>query len=382
MRRICQSDLVLNAPLPWSLFDENGNLLLREGYVLSIPRHINALLERGAFALELPAQDADPSTLTLPECHVLPQAGDSVFERADSLAMTLKRLHAHLQAGSLKMELRLVVQGLAHGIVEACNEDADALLAALHLTRQHPYLVIQQLLGATLVDMVARELPLDEPTRLSLLCAALTRDLSLLPLQPVLDKQDGPLTYPQLEQMRSHPERAVQLLLEMGITDMLWLDLVQQHHERMDGSGYPHALRGAAILPGARLLAIADSYAAMVTPRSNRVEQSPHEALKTLFQDNTQRYDDPLLQQFLKTLTMYPPGMLVKLANGESAVVRSRYGLNDALDLWCLYDSSSMPVLRPQWRDANDPAHEIAGTLRVEECRSAALVLKRLWMQS
>ncbi|WP_370682066.1 HD-GYP domain-containing protein [Comamonas sp. GB3 AK4-5] len=382
MRRIRQSDLVLNEPLPWPLFDENGNLLLREGYVLSIPRHINALLERGAFAPDLPANDADQPTLALPECHARPQAGDPVFERADTLAMTLKRLHAHLQSGSLKAELRPVVLGLAHGIVDACNEDADALLAALHLSRQHPYLVIQQLLGATLVEMAARELPLDEPTRLSLACAALTRDLSLLPLQAQLDKQDGALTTPQIEQVRSHPERSASLLLEMGVTDTLWLELVRQHHERIDGSGYPHALHGDAILPGARLLAIADSYAAMVTPRPNRPGQFPREALKSLFQDRARLYDDPLLQLSIKTLTMYPPGMLARLANGEFAVVRSRNRHNDSLDLWSLYDSSGMPILQPQRRDSNDPAHDITGTLRVEECRSAALVLKRLWMQS
>ena len=44
MRRILQSDLVLNEPLPWPLYDEDGNLLFREGYVLSIPRHILSLI--------------------------------------------------------------------------------------------------------------------------------------------------------------------------------------------------------------------------------------------------------------------------------------------------------------------------------------------------
>ena len=48
MRRIRQSDLALNKPLPWPLYDADGHLLLREGYVLSIPRHIDALLARGA----------------------------------------------------------------------------------------------------------------------------------------------------------------------------------------------------------------------------------------------------------------------------------------------------------------------------------------------
>ncbi|MBD9534050.1 HD domain-containing protein [Comamonas sp. CMM01] len=382
MRRILQSDLVLNEPLPWPLYDEDGNLLFREGYVLSIPRHINALLARGAYAPEPPPDPSQQPTLALPECAVAVPTSDPVFIRADRLAMTLKRLHAHLQAATLKTELRPVILGLAHGILDACDEDADALLAALHLDRQHPYLVIQQLLGATLVEMAARELGLAESDRLSLACAALTRDLSLLPVQAQLDQQAGALTPQQAALVRSHPDRSAALLAEMGVTDALWLELVRQHHERFDGSGYPRGLSGDAILPGARLLAIADSYAAMVTPRPNRAGQFPRDALKALFLDRVRLYDDPLVQLSIKTLTMHPPGTLVRLANGEFAVVRSRQKLNESIDLWSLYDSSGMPILRPQYRDSTDPAHDITGSLRVEDCRSAALVLKRLWMQS
>lgn len=381
MRRIRQSDLVLNEPLPWSLYDEDGNLLLREGYVLSIPRHINALLARGAFAPEPAVEATSSPTLEIAECTVQAEVVDPVFLRAERLAMTLKRLHAHLQASTLQTELCPVVLGLAHGILDACKDDADALLAALHLDRQHPYLVIQQLLGATLVEMAAREMGMEEPARLSLACAALTRDVALLPVQVQLDQQAGALTLQQTELVRLHPERSAALLCEMGVTDALWLELVRQHHERVDGSGYPRGLVGEAILPGARLLAIADSYAAMVTPRPNRVGQFPREALKALFLDRVRLYDDPLVQLSIKTLTMHPPGTLVRLVNGEFAVVRSRQRINESIDLWSLYDRSGMPILRPQRRDSTDPAHDIAGALRVEECRSAALVLKRLWMQ-
>lgn len=381
MRRILQSDLVLNEPLPWPLYDEDGNLLLREGYVLSIPRHINTLLERGAYAPLPPIEAVEQPTLLLPECNATLSTADPVFVRAERLAMSLKRLHAHLQAATLRTELHPVVLGLGHGILDACQEDADAMLAALHLDRQHPYLVIQQLLGATLVEIAAGELGLDTSERLSLACAALTRDLSLLPMQAQLDQQAGALTPQQAAWVHSHPERSASLLAEMGVKDSVWLELVRQHHERYDGSGYPQGLRGDAILPGARLLAIADSYAAMVTPRPNRAGQFPRDALKALFLDRVRLYDDPLLQLSIKTLTMNPPGTLVRLANGEFAVVRSRKKHNESIDLWSLYDSNGMPILRPQYRDSTDPAHDITGSLRVEDCRSAALVLKRLWTQ-
>lgn len=384
MRRIRQNDLVLNEPLPWPLYDEHGNLLLREGYVLSIPRHINSLLVRGAYT-PLPAADtpAPSATAELAECTAPPPAaGDPVFVRTHTLALMLKRLHVHVQAQSLQTALRSVVQGLAQGLISASTQDPDALLAALHLERQQPYLVVQQLLGAALADIVACEMGLDASARLSLACAALTRDLALLPVQAQLDQQSGPLTPEQTALVRLHPHSAATWLASQGVDDARWLELVRQHHERLDGSGYPHALRGDAIVPAARLLGIADSYAAMVTPRANRVGQFPRDALKALFLERNRLYDDALLQLSIKTLTMHPPGTLARLANGELAVVRSRQKPNEPMDLWSLYDSNGMPILRPQQRDATAPAHSITGALRVEECRSAALVLKRLWMQS
>lgn len=379
MRRIRQSDLVLNDPLPWPLFDEHGNLLLREGYVLSIPRHIEALLERGAFAPDLP-EDADLPPIA-PELPANLPAADPVFARADTLALALKRLHSHLQASSLQTALAPLVHMLAQGIMDACSDDADALLAALHLNRQHPYLVVQQLLGVTLVEMIAREMGMPDDQRLCLACAGLTRDISMLSVQLQLDQQTAALSPQQTALVRNHPEHSAKMLVSMDITDPLWLNLVRQHHERVDGSGYPHGLQGQSILQGARILGIADSYAAMVTPRPNRQGQLPRDAMKDLFLNRVGLYDDPIVQLAIKTLTMHPPGTLVRMANGELGVVRSRKKLHDSLDLWSLYDSRGMPILRPERRDTTLPAHEITGFLRVEECRSAELVLKRLWMQ-
>ena len=389
MRRVLPSELTLDKPLPWPLYDEYGNLLLREGYVISIPRHLDSLLKRGAYVQTTPsvkpgyidnAANALESEFVF-RAKPVPRV-QPVFSRAEALAQTLKRLHAHILGSTLQAELRTIVRSLANSIIQACSEDADALLAAFHLDRQSPYLVIQQLLGCALTEIAAREMGLDQQTRLSLACASLTRDIALLPWQAQLDMQTGGLDPEQNALIRAHPLRSAEILAEQGVDDPLWLELVRQHHERIDGSGYPHALQGNAILTGARLLAIADSYAAMVTPRPNRSGQFPKDALKSLYQQRSSLYDEELLRVSVGTLTALPPGTIVRLANGELAVIRTRQRKGVPPDIWTLYDKSGMPVMTPQRRDANDPAYAITGVMRVEECRSATLVLKRLWTQS
>lgn len=393
MRKVMPSELILNQPLSWSIYDGHGNLLLKAGHVISIAKHINNLVVRGAYTeAPLPARrpqavdptdprGTDPVTSFQPgmppRFHPL-----SVFTRVDALAMTLQRLHTHLLAGSLQVRLSTVVRSLAHAIMEAGTDNTDALLAACHLDRQHAYLVVQQLLSTALADITARAMGMDDSTRLSLLCAALTRDIALLPVQLQLDKQTTPLDAEQTALLRGHPERTTHLLSSMGVDDPLWLDFVRQHHERLDGSGYPGALQGDAILSGSRVLAITDSYAAMVTPRPNRVGQFPKDALQALHAQRNQRYDEAILQLSAAALTEHPPGTLVRLGNGEVGVIRTRKKVQGQPDLWLLYNQNGMPSMRPKWCDASDPAYAITSILRVEDCRSADLVIKRLWSQT
>lgn len=393
MRKVMPSELLLNQPLPWSIYDGHGNLLLKAGNVISIAKHINALIVRGAYTeAPLPRRRPEASNPTDPRAgdpvtslqagigpreHVL-----SIFARVDALAMTLERLHKRLQENSLQAQLAPVVRSLAHAVMEASKDNPDALLAACHLDRHHAYLVVQQLLSTVMAEITARAMRMDDAARLSLVCAALTRDIALLPVQQQLDTQTAPLEPAQITMLHSHPQRTMEILMGMGVDDPLWLSCVHQHHERQDGSGYPRALQGEAILSGARVLAIADSYAAMVTPRPNRVGHLPKDALQTLQAQGAQLYDTAILQLFADALTEHPPGTLVRLSNGETGFIRTRKKVEGQPDLWLLYNDSGVPTMRPKRCDASDPAYAITDILRVEACRSAHLVMTRMWSQT
>ena len=382
MRQININELVLNEPLPWTVYDGDGNLLLREGYVLSLPRHIDSLLARGAY-VKVQEGQADPEDEVVveqvppPSRHV--EIREPVFARATRLANSLERLHADIQAGRLRNEMRRLVEGMAHMVHLACEQDADALLAALHTNRQHPYLVVQQLLGAAMTEIVAKEAQVDEATRTVWVCAALTRDVGMVKIQQILDQQTTPLTGNQMLLVQHHPDYAVVMLGQMGVTDPVWLQVVRQHQERNDGSGYPKALQQTEIVDGAKLLAIVDSYAAMVTPRANRVAKLPHEAMKVLHEARDSAYEQVWVPRVIKALTMFPPGSVVQLANGEKAVVRARATSLQTLEVWSFFNAQAQLLETPLPRATTDAPYAVVRPLALTALGEATHRVASLW---
>lgn len=118
--------------------------------------------------------------------------------------------------------------------------------------------------------------------------------------------------------------RSAQLLAESGVTDSTLLDIVSQHHERCDGSGYPRGLRQRTIGEGARLVALADLYAAMVLPRQYRDGLHAQRALREIFLQRGASVDAATAADFINELGVFPPGIFVRLQNGDIGVVVSR----------------------------------------------------------
>lgn len=106
--------------------------------------------------------------------------------------------------------------------------------------------------------------------------------------------------------------------------DKLWLELVEQHHEKLDGSGYPKQLKGTEIKSEALVLALADVYSAIITPRVYRGPIRLNDFLRDLFVERGSKFDDSLTKIFIHEVGLYPPGIYVRLDSGDLAVVVGR----------------------------------------------------------
>jgi len=99
------------------------------------------------------------------------------------------------------------------------------------------------------------------------------------------------------------------------------LAVIHEHHEMVDGSGYPRKLKGDAINILARIVAIANYYDELCNPHNILNALTPHEALATMFAKLRTKFDAKLLQVFVRCLGVYPPGTVVQLSNGPVGMV-------------------------------------------------------------
>jgi hypothetical protein len=154
---------------------------------------------------------------------------------------------------------------------------------------------------------------------------------------------------------------------------------VAMHHERLDGSGYPKGLAGAQIPIGARIVALADAFTAMMRPRADRPAYLAKDALRELFVGGAAKFDPRLVQLLVKQLGVYPPGTVVKLANGEIGVCVRR--TNDARKpvLRAVIDPSGQLYATPKRRDVDETASKIVEVLPSDRHRNIRSLIVQLW---
>lgn len=215
---------------------------------------------------------------------------------------------AHQLVGRLVEHIR-THRSLCIGMAGRMTLPSPAMLHAFHVA------VVAALLGDALDLSVAQQLTIAR--------AALLMNLPSFMLQDDLLNARGNLSMGQRINIARHPLLASELLAHSKGADVQWIEAVEQHHEAMDGTGYPHGLSGQDICVEARVLKAADIWCALVSARPTRPAKYPHEAIQELLTRERMHLDMSVLATLRRVLGNYPPGTLVRLASREVAVVTS-----------------------------------------------------------
>jgi hypothetical protein len=248
-------DVIAGIPLQCDLYTPQGRLILRSGGVVSDEQTVAELLASARKARREHTRDG---------MRIL-----SAFSMMDAIS---DRLDAQFDAASRNPKAPGFVGGIdriSTTLLHACDIDGDAAFAQPHLDCRHGYLTYHATMAAIVCALLSKASNLPESSRKSLIGAALTHDMALgddrmrMDGRPELDAADR-------IRVSLHPEDSVRLLETLGVRDALWLRVVAQHHERLDGSGYPAGLRADDLGLESRIMALADAFSAMLRPRPYR----------------------------------------------------------------------------------------------------------------
>ena len=206
-------------------------------------------------------------------------------------------------------------------MIISVQRQPDALIPMLRMKQASTYDQQHALSAASMVVALGSTLGLDEAMLHQLAFGALLQDFGKARIpEDILRKPDRLNAY-ETRWIRRHVFEG-QLILEdaPGITEVM-LDVAAHHHERLDGTGYPHALAGDQIPLHAQIAAIVDVYDALTSDRPFQQRTEPTEALRQLYGMTSSHFRADLVQAFVRTVGIYPVGSLVRLDNGYLAVV-------------------------------------------------------------
>ncbi|QGH36876.1 HD domain-containing protein [Gracilibacillus salitolerans] len=151
--------------------------------------------------------------------------------------------------------------------------------------------------------------------------AAILADSGMAKLNENWLMKESRLTIAEYEEIKKHPTLSYRMVEDIpSVTKDMKLAILQ-HHERMDGSGYPLGAREDKIHPFAKIIAVSDTYHAMTSERVYRRKQSPFKVIEEMLKLKYQKFDYPVLQKFIDTLMNYTVGTRVMLSTGKEAYI-------------------------------------------------------------
>ena len=155
------------------------------------------------------------------------------------------------------------------------------------------------------VDHVADRMSFDREHRLDLLYGAVLRDIGMIEISDLVLKSPRRLSPEEWKLVQRHPIAGAEILRSLDFSDVT-CDVVLHHHERFNGEGYPHRLRGTAIPLGARIVSVVESYVAMIRDTPYRPALSSDEALAVLDENWEMRYDPSVIEVFVRVVREQP----------------------------------------------------------------------------
>ncbi len=308
-----------------TLFGSNNNQPKRPGLF----KQILSTLRSKSEEKEDGATEAHAGSVDAPESRPLVQIADNrVVLHAD--LTEAKRIHLRSRemirdvVEDLRRDRKVdldKVNEVVDSMVESVGNNPDALLWLTKLKSRDSYAYDHGIDVAIYLLAFGRHLGYPKDKMRILGVSGLMQDIGKLRVREELLGKSGKLTAAEFDEVKYHVNHSIDILRETQDIPREVLAVVAQHHERLDGSGYPRRLKGDQINSFASMAGIVDSFEALVSQRPYAEAISSHQALQQLNRWKGSSFHEALTEQFIQCIGIFPVGSLVELNTGDVAVV-------------------------------------------------------------
>lgn len=304
--------MVLHKPV----IDHNGRALLQSGMML------NERLIQRLHQLEIPFVYIEDERTEDIEIQVgVPSA---LYQKAyEEVKQNFSYLQTTKQAKKVASLDRIsyTLLGTIRSLISHLKESKEALSLLTNIMAFDEYLFRHSLNVTIYAIAVANELKLNTKEIEMIGLGALLHDLGKVMVPHEILSKRGKLTEKEFNEVKKHSEKGFEWLRSVHSIPFTVAHCAYQHHERLDGTGYPRQLKEGEIHDFAKIISIFDVFDALTTNRSYRNAMLPHEAIELLYAGCGTQFETKFVEVFKKTVALYPPGMPVILNDGRKGMV-------------------------------------------------------------
>lgn len=217
-------------------------------------------------------------------------------------------------------EMNNAVQSITHDIIGAIDSNKAIAINLTEIKASDEYTFKHSVDVATIALILSRYRNASESQMHDIGIAALLHDIGKTRIPDCILNKPGKLTDAEFEVMKLHPQYSYEILKNTSSYNNAICSATLQHHEKMDGSGYPFGLKRKEIFGYAKLISVADIYDALVTDRAYKKAIPAGMAVEIMMAMGDE-LDIPSFKAFMQSVILYPSGSIVLLSNGEIATV-------------------------------------------------------------
>ncbi|MCK1994313.1 HD-GYP domain-containing protein [Peribacillus muralis] len=319
MRLAITKSLSPGARLGKNIHNERGHILLREGLTLT-QKMIDRLVSLNVPFVYIQDSRTD-DIIPMP-----PVSGKLRREAITTIESTFQNMKnkINLDASFTIEQANVKFTQLVRSIMKELKSNKELMTLLADVYTYDDYIFTHSFNVTLYTLAIGMELNINEKNLETLGLGAILHDVGKMLVPLDILRKPGKLTEQEFEQIQKHADYGFHLIKNIHTISLIVANCAYQHHERLDGSGYPRGIKGDEIHYYGKIIAVADVFDAVTSNRVYRKALLPHEGLEILYAGAGKKFDNTIIEAFRRAVAIYPNGLSVELNDGRKGVVSAQ----------------------------------------------------------